>query len=225
MKGNILLIACGKKYVDKLLDNYNLISKDYNVTIYTSHLDILNKRIKDADIRYYEYDTFRYFDKFLLSHKLTKEKKESILYIDVGRLNEVPNKFWHIDLPNTDEFHFMGNWGNLKTAADLVNHKSDYFEDGYWDNILKFLSKKIELKSIPTILERVFIFPYNYSMDTLISELENLREIFQNNSLKKTNVYSGIGNGEGLALGYAITKSKIKLTHINQSKTLNKQII
>ena len=62
-------------------------------------------------------------------------------------------------------------------------------------------------------------------MDTLISELENLREIFQNNSLKKTNVYSGIGNGEGLALGYAITKSKIKLTHINQSKTLNKQII
>jgi len=167
----------------------------------------------------------RYFDKFLLSHRLTNEKKQSILYIDVGRLQEVPNKFWYIDLPNIDEFHFMGNWGELKTAEDLVNHKSDYFEDGYWNNILEILSKEIKLKNIPTILERVFIFPYNMLMNTLIDELENLRQIFENNSLKKHNVYNGIGNGEGLALGYAIIKSKIKLIHINQSKILKKQII
>ena len=51
-------------------------------------------------------------------------------------------------------------------------------------------------------LERIFVIPFKKSMNFLLDELEIVRELFENSKTKE-NVYSGLGNGEGLGMGYA----------------------
>jgi len=225
MKQTILLIAFGKRYVDTLIENHGLIPSNYNLIVYTNDVDVIKKTLKNADVREYKRNLFRYFDKISLTYKLSVEKKKSILYIDVGRLKEVPNKVWKMDLNKVTDIHYLGNWGNIKSANDLINHESEYFENGYWDNILSVFSTEFDLKLIPTILERIFILPYNKKMKKFIDSFEKLRPMFEHNSLTKSNVYNGIGNGEGLAMGYSILKSNIPLVHLAESNKIKKELI
>lgn len=225
MHPTILLIAFGKKYIDILLEDYKLIPKNYNLVIYTNDIDTVKKVVPSADVREYKKDIFKYFDKISLTYKLTEEKKKSILYIDVGRLKEVPNLIWKIDLDTVSDIHYIGNWGGLKSANDLINHQSEYFEDTYWDNILSIFKSNYDLNLIPTILERVFILPYNKKMKKFITTFEKLRPLFEHTSLTKRNVYKGIGNGEGLAMGYSILDSDSSLVHFYQSTNIKNQLI
>ena len=225
MDESILLIAFGKKYIDILLEDYKLIPKNYNLVIYTDDIEAVKIALPSADVREYKRNLFRYFDKISLTYKLTKEKKKSILYIDVGRLKEVPALIWKIDLNTITDIHYMGHWGDVKSANDLVNHQSEYFEDTYWDNILSIFKSNYDLNLIPTILERVFILPYNRKMKNFITIFEKLRPLFEHTSLTKHNVYKGIGNGEGLAMGYSILDSDNSLVHFYQSTNIKKQLI
>ena len=225
MDENILLIAFGKKYVDILLKDYNKIPNNYNLIIYTDDVDKVKNTLKNSDVREYDKKVFSYFDKITLAYNLSNEKQKSILYIDVGRLNEIPNKIWKLDLNNILDVHYLGNWGNIKTANDLINHESEYFEKTYWDNILSYFKSNTDLKEIPTILERIFILPYTNKMKSFINEFEKLRPLFEHTSLSKENVYKGIGNGEGLAMGYSIVKTNNKLVHISESKIIKTQLI
>lgn len=225
MEEYILLIAHGKKYIDILIDTYKLIPNNYKLVIYTSDVPTIKSVIKSADVREYNRNLFRYFDKVSLTYKLSIEKQTSIMYIDVGRLNEVPNKAWKIDLNNITDIHYVGPWSNIKSAYDLVNHESEYFENGYWDNILSFLSTKVDLKLIPTILERIFILPYNKKMEKFITSFEEIRPLFEHTSLTKNNVYNGIGNGEGLAMGYSSFISNIPLVYLTETNKTKKQLI
>jgi hypothetical protein len=225
MYPTILLIAFGKKYIDILLEDYKLIPKSYNLVIYTNDTNTVKTKLPSADVREYEESIFKYFDKISLTYKLTEEKNKSILYIDVGRLKEVPNLIWKIDLDTVSNIHYIGNWGSIKSANDLVNHKSEYFEDTYWDNILSIFKSKYDLNLIPTILERVFILPYNKKMKKFISVFEKLRPLFEHTSVSKRNVYKGIGNGEGLAMGYSILDSESSIVHFYQSTNIKNQLI
>lgn len=225
MDENILLIAFGKKYVDILLKDYNKIPNNYNLIIYTDDVNKVKNTLKNSDVREYDKKVFSYFDKITLAYNLSNEKQKSILYIDVGRLNEIPNKIWKLDLNNILDVHYLGNWGNIKTANDLINHESEYFEKTYWDNILSYFKSNTDLKEIPTILERIFILPYTNKMKSFINEFEKLRPLFEHTSLSKENVYKGIGNGEGLAMGYSIVKTNNKLVHISESKIIKTQLI
>jgi len=225
MDENILLIAFGKKYVDILLKDYNKIPNNYNLIIYTDDVDKVKNTLKNSDVREYDKKVFSYFDKITLAYNLSNEKQKSILYIDVGRLNEIPNKIWKLDLNNILDVHYLGNWGNIKTANDLINHESEYFEKTYWDNILSYFKSNTDLKEIPTILERIFILPYTNKMKSFINEFEKLRPLFEHTSLSKENVYKGIGNGEGLAMGYSIVKTNNKLVHISESKIIKTELI
>lgn len=225
MNQYVLLIACGDRYVDFLVKNYKKIPSNYTLIIYTSDVEIVKHKIKNSDVRKYEHSKFRYFDKFSIAYTLTNELKTPILYADVGRILEIPPLFWKLDLNTISEIHHMGNWGELKTAHDLINHISEYFEESYFNNILSYFSSNIDLKRIPTILERVFVLPYNKQMKKVLYELEKLRPLFEHTSLTKMNTYSGIGNGEGLALGYSIVKSETNIVNILDTDNIKKQII
>jgi len=223
MEEHILLIAFGKKYIDILIENHNLIPNNYKLVVYTNDVDTLKNTLNNADVREYKRNLFRYFDKVSLTYKLSVEKKKPILYIDVGRLKEVPNKVWKMNLNNIKDIHYLGHWGNIESANDLVNHESEYFENGYWDNILSFFSSEVDLKLIPIILERIFILPYNNKMKNFIKHFELIRPLFEHTSLTKHNVYDGIGNG--LAIGYSILKSNNSLVHIAESENIKKDLI
>jgi len=209
---NILVIAKGSYHIDILLLNYKFLEGKANVTIYTDNVNKVRKHITSADIREYKSKTFKYFDKYLLTNLLVKEKQEPVMYIDVGR---IPDKYYLTLInfnPNEIENIFTNsNWEGVNSAEELYNFDSPYTEYGYYNNILEYFeSDKVNLKKIEPLLERVFILPFSDSTDKVLNELEKLRPLFESNSINKKNVYRGVGNGEGLALGYALVKTNTK---------------
>jgi hypothetical protein len=209
---NILVIAKGSDYIDTLLLNYKFLEGKANITVYTDNVNKVRKQITSADVREYKSKTFKYFDKYLLTNQLVKEKQEPVMYIDVGRITDK----YYLTLinfnPNEIKNIFTNsNWEGINSAKELYNFDSPYTEYGYYNNILEYFeSNKVNLNKVVPLLERVFILPYKDSTDKVINELENLRTIFESNSTNKQNVYAGVGNGEGLALGYALVKTDTK---------------
>ena len=61
-------------------------------------------------------------------------------------------------------------------------------------------------------------------MKNFIKHFELIRPLFEHTSLTKHNVYDGIGNGEGLAIGYSILKSNDSLVHIAESENIKKDL-
>lgn len=208
---NILLLAVGDGYIDKLFKYYSKIPFDYNVTLYTSDKSKVDRIIKENDItncNVYDYGSskFSYFDKFKLTINLANKLEETILYVDVGRIEEITDDIWQMDLSNIKNISFNSTWGGISSANDLINFQSEYLESNYFNNILDTFD--VDLKEVPVFLERVFIVPFKESMKTVLNELEIVRTIFEQNSKTKQNVYSGLGNGEGLGMGYVLTKLK-----------------
>lgn len=209
---NILVIAKGSSYVDILLRDFKLLEGRGNITIYTDSVNRVKTNTPFKDIREYVPSTFSYFDKYRLTYLLTKEKKDPVLYIDVGRLNvDFYRSLFNFKSEAIKNIYTNSNWGGIKSAKELYNLNSPYTGHGYFNNILEFFeSEKVDLNTITPLLERVFIFPFNNSIDSVMQELEKLRTLFESNSIEKQNVYSGVGNGEGLALGYALVKTNTK---------------
>jgi len=211
-------IAKGTSYVNYLIEDREYIGDKFDIVIHTDEPDRIKKFYKNADIRKYEQHVFRYFDKYTLTYKLVQEKKKPVMYIDAGRIRSI----FSTDLPHFDEkkiykIYTNSNWGGIKNAASLKNMKSTYYEDGYWDNILDYFEQQgLSLDKITPLLERVFVFPVNYELPLVIDKLESVRQLFEHNSKHKKHVYKGIGNGEGLALGYALAMCKISNLTIGQ---------
>ena len=75
-------------------------------------------------------------------------------------------------------------------------------------------NKGLDITKIIPFLERCFVIPYG-NFDKVIESLKEIQPIFEENSLNKENVYSGIGNGEGLALGYSLLINNVDSKLIN----------
>lgn len=204
-------IAKGTNYVNTLISIKDLVKDNFDLVIHTDETDRVKKHFKNADVREYNEHIFRYFDKYTLTYQVTVEKQKPVMYIDIGRISVT----FMTNLPDFDEnkiseLYIPQHWGSVRTAKDLIGIRMPYFEDGYWDNVLDYFKKTIKLQRIVPSLERVFVMPYSTDMQKVIKELEDIRELFENNSKSKQHVYKGIGNGEGLALGYALAKLNIK---------------
>jgi hypothetical protein len=223
----LLVIAVGSKYTDLLINNYKYLLNRVEVVVYTDDKEKLNKAIPTADIRVYKESTFRYFDKYTLTHRLTKEKRSAVLYVDVGRISTYLKSNQFIFFPKDTEYMYTdSNWGGISNASFLSKFKVPYLEDGYFNNILEyFKDNKIDPKDIVPLLERIFIIPFNKTVDKVIIELEKVRELFENNSRTKSNAYTGVGNGEGLALGYALLKTDYKNRFLRDVPTILTPII
>lgn len=218
-------IAKGTTYVNYLVEDREYIGDNFDIVIHTDEPDRVKKFYKNADIRKYDEHVFRYFDKYTLTYKLTQEKKKPVMYIDTGRIRSI----FSTDLPYFDEkniykIYTNSNWGSVKSAASLRNIISPYFEDGYWNNILDYFEQQgLDLNKVNPLLERVFVFPVNYEMPLVINMLESVRHLFEENSKVKKHVYKGIGNGEGLALGYALAMCKISNMTIGKLPTIKQK--
>ena len=64
-----------------------------------------------------------------------------------GRLKEVTDDIWFMDLSKVENISFTSNWGGIESSQDLRTFESPYFESNYFDNILDyFIDNKVELK-------------------------------------------------------------------------------
>ena len=218
MKNNLVLIAKGTGYVDKLINDRDLLGDHLDVTIFTDEVERVSKFFKGTTIRKYEEHTFRYFDKFKLTYKVLLEKQQPVMYIDVKRLKSIcgdATDLTYFDSSKIQHFYTQGNWAKPNALA-LRNWKSPYVTDGYFDNILDAIEAAgTDLETVSVILERVFVMPINKNTPKVIEALESMRWLFEDNSKNKENVYAGIGNGEGLALGYALRKNNINHRTLN----------
>ena len=212
----VLLIAVGSKYVDILIDKYNLLFNEANIIVYTDDTVKVKTNTDIADIREYTHTPFRYFDKYILTELITKEIKAPVLYIDVGRLDVLKKyKYHYFNADKVKSIYTNSNWEGYETAESLKNYKDQYLEDNYWNDILEYMvNEGATLNQVVPLLERIFIFPYSTIVSKLTVELERIRPVFERSSLSKTNIYTGIGNGEGLALGYAFSKLKCKTLYL-----------
>lgn len=212
----VLLIAVGTKYVEMLIDKYNSLHNEAKVIVYTDDTVKVKMNTNIKDIREYKHTPFRYFDKYILTELVTREIKAPVLYVDVGRLDVLKKfKYHYFNADKVKDIYTNSNWEGYETAESLKNYKDRYLESNYWDDILEYMVKDgAILNQVIPLLERIFIFPYSTIVSKVILELEKIRPVFERSSLSKTNTYTGIGNGEGLALGYAFSKLKCKTLYL-----------
>ena len=75
----------------------------------------------------------------------------------------------------------------------------------YWRKLVWFwIENGFEYKQLKTIEEHCFYMPYHKQSEKLLYKIEHIKPIFEYISMTNKNPYSGIGNGEGLALSYAL---------------------
>jgi len=208
----LLTAAVGLKYQKILVDSYYELENEVNFVIYTDNVQYLKSKLSRCDIRKYKHTPFRYFDKYTLTYQLTREKKQPIIFCDAGRLNDpVYRKFFYFDKQKIDSIYTNSNWSDVENLVMLKTYTCPYFEDGYWNNIIEYFeSTGINLLEIVPLLEQLFVFPYEDWVGDVIKELETNRLLFEKNSKIKQHIYTGIGNGEGIALSYALNKTKSK---------------
>ena len=85
---------------------------------------------------------------------------------------------------------------------------------GYWKFLLdKLKQENIHPDNIMMVLEKKLWFPkQNYS--TFINYFESLHLDFINQSIAANSANPALANGEGVALGYALYKSKLNYRNV-----------
>ena len=218
LQNNILvLISVGNYYNDLLVKDFSLLEDKAKIVIFTDKVSELEPKLKNkAEILPYKSKVFKYFDKFYLTYNIAQREKQPVAYLDVKRLNYIYNyNLFNFDNNKIDCIYRQGAWQDIPNSSILYNLDSKYFEKGYWNNIIEFMENKgLDITKIIPFLERCFVVPY-VNFDKVIESLKEIQPLFEENSLNKENVYSGIGNGEGLALGYSLLISNVDSKLIN----------
>lgn len=199
------IIAVGDKYVDKTLSHLDkFIEKGYAIKVLTDQPN----RYLHPNVETYFYDNklFYYFNKLSFPLKLSKKYESNVLYIDADMLSSVSDEFINT-FNGGNEFLFYKTWPDGETFKDYKN-------DHYFKILVDYFIKKniTEYEDLTTILEWGFYFPYlGDKTSDLLLDIEKVKPVFEYMSIMIDSGYSGIGNGEGLALSYVLKKNKIPI--------------
>jgi hypothetical protein len=201
------LVAVGEKYVKNCEPFINsFIDNGWDVHILTNQPEYF----KAGKIDVYNHKVFSYFHKLLYPLQLVEKYKDDVLYIDADWIQNIS-----IEFPKTftkaDTFLYYGSWPN---GDKYINYKEDlYFKplNNFWENL------GFNPNEISTMLEWIFYIPYNEKIKNIIYDVELIKPIFEYMSLMTDTGYSGIGNGEGLGLSYALYKNGIPIKTFEKS--------
>lgn len=215
---NLCLVIVGRDYVEALHGGVKHLSKLKINKIYvlTNKKLRVSKILEDYDVEYFNYTEkyFSYFDKLYFLLEIIQKTNSSTVYVDVRRLKSL----LYYDLINIEQgINTIGPWGDdTKTADKLINKKTECFEKGYFNDIVK--SFDINPKKIKTVLEQLLVITPDINSKEIFDILKNKEELFIETSITKKSSYEYVGNGEGLALGYA---AEITSTPVHKLKLLN----
>ncbi len=191
IKPILCLVACGDKYTPYIPSSIEKFSEKYDLCILT---DKTNRLYGVLDQEIYTSKIFSYFDKLLFSARMALKHKQGVYYCDINKLEELDN----LSVDNDRRFYYIRPW----PVADYF-YEMEYEE--YWRDLVWFWrSKSYNYKNLPTIEEHAFYLPYTNKLNDLLYVLEEIKPVFEYTSLSNEHPYKGIGNGEGLALSYAL---------------------
>lgn len=187
-------------------ENYNKFVLDFLTTDFSSNfkIHILTDRpelYQNVHTDLYYSKTFNYFDKITYGVTIINKLNTSGFIVDSDDILNFVNLYKKFDT-SSELVQFLDYWnqkGTLDTNPSQYDHIWEFFH-----NFLK--EKNIDRSNIYMVLEKVFFFPkFNYG--AFINYFESLRFKFEENSRKFGMHKNGVGNGEGIALGYALYMS------------------
>ena len=195
------LVSVGEKYINHCLPHIERFKNSgWEVHVLTDEPN----RFSGCKVKPYENKIFSYFDKILFTLRLSEKFKEGILFVDSDWIHNMSDEFI-TTFKGSDKFLYYDNWPNGETFKD-------YIEDPYFFNQQRFWEKNNFIyDDLTTILEWVIYIPYTTKISDIIYDLEHIKPVFEYNSVMVDAGYSGIGNGEGLGLSYALHKNNIKI--------------
>lgn len=185
----------------KLFTNSNIVVKEYVKTLKNSI--------------YY----FNYFDKLYTTLNLSEEFNKPVVYSDIRSLHTIKNYNYNVSTPGV---YYPRVWGGDAANADMLRtFTGEAFEDRYWLEFLEYLNtKNIEAKLIPTLFEQTLLITPSIDIKKIITYLKEIEKLFISLSITKKHKYQGIGNGEGLALGYACVCSGVSMIKFSSKKLI-----
>lgn len=211
----LTLISVGEKYTNECLPHIQFfLDKGWDVRVLTNTPNQFN------NCTTYEYPNkvFSYFDKLLFPLRISEKEKSGVLFIDA---DEIGN-FIHladVDFTNQTEFMVYDYWryhydGMRYIWDTFIQYDDIYFEPllSYWNSI------EFDYSKLKTMWEGVYYYPSLDKTNSVLYDIECIKPIFEYMSIIKSHPYSGIGNGEGLALSYCLHKNNIS---INETEISN----
>jgi len=201
-KNNILTVcAVGDKYVENTLSSIDRFSSNH----WDIHI-LTDKPNKFTKFKTYLYTNtvFSYFDKLLFSLNVVKNTGIGVTLIDADKLHLISDKF-------IQESH---NYSEFKYYS--INRWAPYFSNiqfnGGWKIVYEYFKYlDMDTSKIKNFWEEVFYFPYSiFHHHQLNKDLETLKPIFEYRSIIDEWPRPGLGEGEGVAIGFLLEKYKFK---------------
>lgn len=211
-KNKILLStsAVGDFYINKV---QNFLQTDFSKYF---HIQILTDKpslFKGYETQQYQNDTFNYFDKFIFGlENINKHKNLGLVY-DADELINLERDFYLFDF-KSKEIQFFQYWNNEGTL-DSLPPEDNYFWM-FFKDIIKY--ENIEDNDIMLVHEDRMLFP-KYDYTNFLHIFKDMKEPFTANSYEHHGHKGGVGNGEGVALGYTLLKTGIPYKVIYSSNT------
>ena len=211
-KNKILLStsAVGDFYIEKvqefLLSDF---SQYFNIHILTDK----PSAFKGYNTEQYQKDTFNYFDKFIFGLENINKYKSLGLVYDADELINLERDFYLFDF-KSNEIQFFQYWNNEGTFNSLPA-EDDYFWE-FFKDIIKY--EDVEENDIKLVHEDRMLFP-KYDYTDFLHIFNNMKDPFTSNSYKHHGHKGGVGNGEGVALGYTLLKTGMPYKVIYSSNT------
>ena len=191
IKPILCLIAVGDKYTPYIPLSIKKLLKKYNLCILTS-IPLPLYGVLDQEI--YTSKIFTYFAKLTFCIRMALKHKQGVYYCDINRLEELDK----LSVNNDGAFYYLRHWPIAKYFRELEQVQ-------YWRKLIWFwIDRKYDYKRLTTIEEHAFYLPYSDKLNKLEYVVEEIKPIFEYTSLTNENPYNAIGNGEGLALSYAL---------------------
>ena len=191
IKPILCLIAVGDKYTPYIPLSIKKLLKKYDLCILTS-ISLPLYGVLDQEI--YTSKIFTYFAKLTFCIRMALKHKKGVYYCDINRLEELDK----LSVNNDGAFYYLRHWPIAKYF-----HEMEHVQ--YWRKLIWFwIDRKYDYKRLTTIEEHAFYLPYSDKLNKLEYVVEEIKPIFEYTSLTNENPYKAIGNGEGLALSYAL---------------------
>ena len=198
------LVAVGEEYIK----NCKPFIQKFMVFGWDVHVLTDQPEEFECNTEKYQNKIFSYFDKLLFTLRLGERYKQDVLFIDADWIHNISDNLPKY-LEKSDHFMYYVSWPNGETF-------DDYIDDPYFINLIRYWDKNnFDYHNLPTIMEWIFFMPYTNKISNLLYDIEHIKPIFEYNSVTVDTGYKGIGNGEGLALSYVLSKHKIPIKKFN----------
>jgi|MEHZ01.3.fsa_nt_MEHZ010941288.1_1 hypothetical protein len=199
MKPILCLVAIGSQYTMYISPSVRkILEKKFRICLLTDD----KSQNGFFDIEIYTSKVFTYFAKLTFSIEMAIKHQHGVYYCDVDKLDEL-NSLRGFD---KDTFTYTNHWPGVPYFKQL--EKENYWRRAVWF----WIAKGYNYNFTQPIEEHTFYMPYHKQSNKLLDTIKEIQPIFEEMSTSNDNIYShkGIGNGEGLALSYALDVCNIQ---------------